>query len=256
MARLVPLIFMSLLLPAPGWQDTSDDVGDAAGSDPVIDSGAMPSHDSSRPVRRFVPALFAILAIMTALAPAVMGEEPGLADIWMDPGAARIGLHKILIVGIAKDPKARRRFEDRFVSALRGLHSEGVTSYSIVPDLQAPGDPAEVLKTLFAERVDGVITVRIKPMDKKAEEAWAAGWRAAQEQPQRARDYVDAALRDINPEADDFSAEVTLWSMGSVGSGRRIWAGRFPRQSIDFLRKHAPDMVQLVINEMQYKDLF
>jgi hypothetical protein len=191
-----------------------------------------------------------------AVAPPVRADEPGLADRWMDAAAARIGLHKVLIVGIAKDPRARRRFEDRFVTVLRTHNTEGVTSYSIVPDLQAPGDPQANMKTLFAQHVDGVITVRLKPVDAKSEEAWAAGWRAAQQEPQRARAYVETALREINPEADDFAAEVTLWAMGSVEPGRRIWAGRFPRQSIKYLRKHVDEMVQLIVDEMQYKDLF
>jgi len=219
---------------------------------------------SSRPVfraRRRAVAAGMLLVACAALAPAavappVRADESGLADRWMDATAARIGLHKVLIVGIAKDPRARRRFEDRLVTVLRTHDTEGVTSYSIVPDLQAPGDPEANMKTLFALRVDGVITVRLKPVDAKSEEAWAAGWRAAQQEPQRARAYVETSLREINPEADDFAAEVTLWAMGSVEPGRRIWAGRFPRQSINYLRKHVNEMVQLVVDEMQYKDLF
>ncbi|HYV84894.1 MAG TPA: hypothetical protein VFB49_03200 [Patescibacteria group bacterium] len=219
---------------------------------------------SSRPVfraRRRAVAAGMLLVACAALAPAavappVRADESGLADRWMDATAARIGLHKVLIVGIAKDPRARRRFEDRLVTVLRTHNTEGVTSYSIVPDLQAPGDPEANMKTLFALRVDGVITVRLKPVDAKSEEAWAAGWRAAQQEPQRARAYVETSLREINPEADDFAAEVTLWAMGSVEPGRRIWAGRFPRQSINYLRKHVNEMVQLVVDEMQYKDLF
>jgi hypothetical protein len=216
----------------------------------------MPSNRPTLRARRGAVAAGMLLVACAALAPPVLADEPGLADRWMDPGAARIGLHKVLIVGISKDPKSRRRFEDRFVGTLRAQNTEGVTSYSIVPDLQVGRDPAEVLKALFAQRVDGVITVRLKPVDEKSEAAWAAGWRAAQEQPQRAREYVEESLRETNPEADDFSAEVTLWSMGSANTGRRIWAGRFPRYSIKYLRKHVNEMVQLVINEMQYKDLF
>ena len=221
----------------------------------------MPSNRPTfRGPRRAVAAGMLVVACAfvapTLVAPPALADESGLADRWMDVAAARIGLHKVLIVGIAKDPKARRRFEDRFVTVLRTHNTEGVTSYSIVPDLQAPGDPEEIMKTLFAQRVDGVITVRIKPVDAKSEEAWAAGWRAAQEEPQRARAYVEASLREINPEADDFAAEVTLWSLGSADTGRRIWAGRFSRQSIKYLRKHVNEMVQLVVDEMQYKDLF
>lgn len=221
----------------------------------------MPTSGPTFRVPRRAAAAGMLLVVCAALAPAVvappvLADEPELADRWMDPAAARIGLHKVLIVGITKDPKARRHFEDRFVTVLRTHNTEGVTSYSIVSDLQAPGDPEEIMKTLFAQRVDGVITVRLKPVDAKSEEAWAAGWRAAQQEPLRARAYIEAALRETNPEADDFAAEVTLWAMGSVEPGRRIWAGRFPRQSIKYLRKHVNEMVQLVVDEMQYKDLF
>src|SRR5262245_64135461 len=143
----------------------------------MVDSGLMPR-------RTAVPsALVAATLLLAAIAPPVSAADiPGIVDRWEDTQAAKPGVGKVLVVGIVHDPKARRGFEDRFVTLLRARGTEAITGYSIVPDLQAERNPAVVLKALFDRQVDAVITVRLKPVDKTTEPAWAGGWREAMAQ--------------------------------------------------------------------------
>jgi len=198
-------------------------------------------------------AVLAALALCTAGVPAAQAQAPGLADRWKDAQAIRPALRKVLVVGITPDAHARRAFEDHFVSLLRGRGVEAITSYSIVPDLGAERDPAKVRDALLAQRVEGLITVRLTPLEDPPEEAWAAGWRETMTAPERARDYVETGLRAFDAKTKKFGVEVAFWSMDD---GRRIWAGRFKGQKLKYLRAHASEMVRSVIDEMVFQGLF
>jgi hypothetical protein len=198
-------------------------------------------------------AVFAAVVLGAIVASVALADSPGLADRWKNATGVAGSLRKVLVVGIVRDPKARRTFEDRAVTLLRARGAEAITSYSIVPDLAAGRDTAEILGALFRERVEGLITVRLRPIDDTPEEQRAAAWRTEMERTERPRDYVEAALRAMDTEASDFGAEVVYWS---VDDGRRIWAGRFPGASIKRLRKDASAMVQTAIDEMRFEGLF
>ena len=76
-----------------------------------------------------VIALGAVLLLGTGAAP------HKLVATWVNPDHAGLTLQKIAIVGISADREIRHRFEDKFVSHLRGRNHDAVTSYSLVPDL-------------------------------------------------------------------------------------------------------------------------
>ena len=198
-------------------------------------------------------AALAAVALAAAIVPAVSGDAPGLVDRWKSATGVPPGLRKVLVVGIVRDPKTRRTFEDRCVTLLRARGVEAITSYSIVPDLPTDKDTAEILGALFAQRVEGLITVRLVPLDDTPEEKRSAAWHTAMEGAERPRAYVEAGLRDLNTEADDFGVEVVYWS---VDDARRIWAGRFAGASLKRLRKNASAMVQTVIDEMRFVGLY
>ena len=198
-------------------------------------------------------AVLTALALCFACAQDARGQAPGLEDRWKDAQAMRLAMRKVLVVGITLDAHARRAFEDHFVSLLRGREVEAITGYSIVPDLGAERDTAKVRDALLAQRVGGLITVRLAPLGDPPEEAWAAGWREAMTAPERARDYVDTGLRAFDVKASKYGVEVAFWSMDD---GRRIWAGRFKGQKLKYLRGHASEMVRSVIDEMVFQGLF
>src|SRR4051812_10799881 len=67
---------------------------------------------------------------------------------------------KILVVAIADDREIRNRFEDKFVSHLRGRGIMAMASHPIVPSLTRMEDRKKVLEAIKKEGVDGVLTVR------------------------------------------------------------------------------------------------
>lgn len=214
----------------------------------MVDSGTM--------LRRALPrfAILAALALCAAHAPVSGGDAPALVDRWKSDRVLPQAIRNVLIVGIAADEHARRAFEDRFVTMLRARGGEASTSYSIVPDLRAERDSAAVLGALFARRVEGVITVRLRPFDKKTPEPErAAAWKSAMAGPEPVRDYVAAALRDFDTKTKQFGAEVVFWSMDDE---KRVWAGRFSGYSLKALRNHAPGMVQVVLDDMRFAGLY
>jgi hypothetical protein len=207
----------------------------------------------ARAVAAAALAAIAGVAIMPMAATGVAyAAEVALVEQWRAPAAAPANLEKILVVGISRNGEVRRRFEDHFVSLLRGRRSDGIPSYSLVPDLTHVPDPEAVLQTLFSRQVDGVITVFLDPLDDRSLDAWAAGWRARVETPVTVRDYVAEGLKAVGKDVTWFGAEFSLWS---VESRQRLWAGRTDAERIGRLRKNAGDVVQTVINDLVYQKL-
>lgn len=195
-----------------------------------------------------------LLTSLLALVTAATASDLGLADRWKNPDADRVGFAKVVVVGITHDAASRRQFEDRFVSLLRGRSMQGITSYTLVPDLAHVDDPQKVVETILADGVDGVFTVRFAPIDgKEAEAAWPAAWRADIDTPARVREYVDATMRRPFVEAKRYGAEITVWE---VATGRRLWAGRFNPLKRSELQKNASGMTQDVMNQLIYEKVF
>lgn len=206
-----------------------------------------------RPSFRFVRGLALASALLLAALPGgPIAGTPSLHDAWKSPTAEHGEFKKVLVVGITRNAPARRRFEDLFVSVLRGRESQGITSYSIVPDLDNIPDPNKVVETLFADQVDAVITVRLVSLDGRDEAAWGTAWRAEVEQPARIRPYVTESLRQLAPDADQHGVEFGLWN---VQTGERLWAGRSGPVKVKKLRKSATDLVQDVMTEMRFRQL-
>ena len=72
-----------------------------------------------------------------AVSPAVSKDEIYIADRWSAPNPDYDSYSNLLIIGISEDVQARKQFEYKFVSHLKGRGIEAVTSSSIVPDLAA-----------------------------------------------------------------------------------------------------------------------
>jgi hypothetical protein len=194
----------------------------------------------------------ALLAALGAVTGAATAQEIGLADQWHAPTTEPPDLRRILVIGVSHDAALRRHFEDRFVSLLRGRVSDGIPSYTIVPDLAAAPDPQTVVDALFAKQVDGVITVFLEPLAERAPKGWAAGWRERVVQETTVRAYVGEALKASTKGVKWFGVDFALWS---VKTGQRLWAGRTDGQRLGPLRDQASDLVQAIINDLTYDKL-
>jgi hypothetical protein len=207
-------------------------------------------------IRSAVALAFALLifsggALPGPAGPAAFADTPVLADRWSGPGSARPPFKKILVVGITRNAPARRRYEDLFVSQLRGREVPGITSYPIVPDLEHPGDRDKVLETLLAGGVDGVITARLVSLEDRKEEDWAEAWRKEVETVVPIRAYVQDSLNSLPPEGKLYGVEFALWG---VDSGQRLWAGRSHPVKLKKIRKDANLLVQDVMTQLIYEN--
>ena len=200
--------------------------------------------------------LFALLTLSGGIlpgppVPAALADAPVLADRWSGPGSARPPFHKLLVVAITRNAPARRRYEDLFVSQIRGREVQGITSYPIVADLEKPGDRNKVLETLLAGGVDGVITARLVSLEDRDEKEWAEAWRKEVEAVVPIRDYVQQSLASLPPEGSLYGVEFALWG---VDSGQRLWAARSHPVKIKKIRKDANLLVQDVMTQLVFEN--
>jgi hypothetical protein len=205
-----------------------------------------------KPSRLLALAGLAVVAALTAPRQDPSAAAPEIAASWKDPATEHPPYTKILVVGITRNAPARRQFEDLFVSVLRGRSLEGRTSYTLAPDLDNVKDPQAIVDTLFAEHVDGVITVRLVSMDHRKEEDWDAAWRKDVESGVVIRPYVQESLKQLAPDSHWHGAELALWD---VQTGRRLWAARSAPLKVKALRKHATILVQQAMDDLRYQEL-
>lgn len=203
-------------------------------------------------MRRPWPVLLIAVVFGLLAGPSPFAAEVGLADTWRDATTTQIELKKTLILAITTDTKIRHRFEDRFVTLLRGRELQATTSYSIVPDLRAVPDRDAVVTALLEQHVQGVIALRLVPLDAMTVEAWGAKWRDDLAKPILLRDYVNASLAQMNPDAAWYGVEATLWTMETR---RCVWAARTKELQTGALRKGAGGLVEDIIDDLRFKNL-
>jgi len=175
-----------------------------------------------------------------------------LAEQWKDPTFPGREFAKLLVVGITSDQPTRHRFEDKFVTHLRG-RIDGVTSYSLVPDLGHVEDRAAIVTTLVTQAVDGVVSVRLVPLDtREARDAWPVTWLAGRGDETPFRNTIESALAQSGIPASRYGLEVDLWDMASR---QRVFSGRTDPYSMKDLRKGAGDFMQSVLDALWDHDL-
>jgi hypothetical protein len=181
-------------------------------------------------------------------------KEHKLVDRWKDPEFQTRQFKKLLIIAITDDVEARKVFENRFVSHLRGKGIEGVTSYSIVADLTKVDElkREEILAVLEERGVDGAISVRVVPLKKTSEEEWGTAWKEEVQGDGTLRQLIEATLPLSGEKSKKYGVEAALW--GGDGRGR-IWGGRTNPYTRDEMKKGAADFVQFVMYALDLVDL-
>ncbi len=171
---------------------------------------------------------------------------------WVAPDLDRTKFQKILVIGITDDARARGVFEDRFVSLLRGRYVEGVTSRSLVPDLQKIENPQSILDQIKELGIDGAISVRLVSLKTRTEEEWDQEWRSAIEGGQTLRQLIDESLPIDDTKVKEFGLEAGLWV---TADGKPLWAARTDTYRRKELKKEASNFVQMVMNALAQEDL-
>ncbi len=87
-----------------------------------------------------------------------------LTSVWKDPAYQGGKLKRILVIGVTEKQTTKRIFEDEFVSQLRGMGVEGISSYTVLPQDKAM-DKGALEPIVGRLGVDGVLVTRL--LDKK-----------------------------------------------------------------------------------------
>lgn len=154
---------------------------------------------------------------------------------------------KILVVAIADDREIRNRFEDKYVSHLRGRGVMATASHPIVPSLTELEDRETLLAAIAKEGVDGVMTVRAVSLDAAGKDRWVQDWHAWLESDSTARQLVEQSVPLPKKKSKHYGIEFTLWGSG----GRKLWAARSGDCTRSDLKSGVADLLQLAIDAMK-----
>jgi len=168
--------------------------------------------------------LLATFVTLALILPQTLGAgSHRLVTDWEDPTFVPRGFKKVFVIGITDQAGVRTQFENKFVSHLRGRQVDGVTSYSIVPQLDRVEDAKAIVRALADQGVDGAITVRVVTLKDRTEEDWAKEWFEWVGSGSRIRGLIASTLPVPERDAKLYGVEVALWE-GSDWS--LVWAAR------------------------------
>jgi hypothetical protein len=184
---------------------------------------------------------------MTALSGITGQVRHDLTETWIDSDFERRYLHTMFIIGIADLTQNRKNFENKFVSHLRSMDYEGVTSHSLVPHLDAIADREALVQALQDRKVEGAITVRLVSLDDRSEAEWAAAWKTWVESRPRIRGLIEETLPISEKKVKHYGIEVALWESTNWDL---IWAARSDTYKRKELKDAAGNFVQRTMGEL------
>ena len=79
---------------------------------------------------------------------------------WKDPNMTAKQFKKILVMGIAKQPKNRRSYEDEFVRQLKAKGAMAISSHTLIQH-ENMWDKATIVQTVESKDFDGVIITQV-----------------------------------------------------------------------------------------------
>jgi hypothetical protein len=197
---------------------------------------------NQRSVARVVLVSLAVLLLGAAPPPKIVAE-------WNAPENAGTKFQNILAIGITDDREVRHRFEDKLVSHLRARNVSAVTSYSMVPELTAPGSREEILRKIEELKIDAAVSFRVVPLENRAEADWDAEWKHEAEAGGTLRELIAATLPVKEVKSKKYGVEVTLWVVGTPG---RLWTGRSGLHSREEMREGAGEFIHDVVQTLRY----
>ena len=196
---------------------------------------------------------FALLALVAAAAVAVtLAGDIDLVDRWTASELPPDPFTKILVVAITDDRVARGKFEDLFVSHLRGQGIEGVSSREIVPDLEQIDNADEIVAWIEKNKVDGVISVRAVYLKEMGQKTWEQHWENWISGNQSLEGLIEDTLPLERPNGGKVGVEVALWD---TDDDKRLWSARTEPVARKQLKKAPPAFVQSVMNALYNVDL-
>jgi hypothetical protein len=187
----------------------------------------------------------ATIAVAHSLLFAAAGHK--LVQTWVNPAYEGRRLQKVIVAGIAGLTEERKRFEDQFLTLLRGRTIDGITSHSIVPHLDRVEDREALIRALNEKGIEAAITIRLVRLDEQTEEEWAEAWGRQPGSGIRIRDLVEQTLPQPEKRAKHYGVEVALWE---ADGWTMVWAARSDVYKRKELKDAADPFVQRTMNEL------
>ena len=197
-------------------------------------------------------SIFSLVAIALLATPLPAAKQRGLEEVWTQPDYERRSFGKIVVVGITDDEEVRKRFENKFVSHLRGRRIQASVSYGVAPDLTAMPSREQVMVFIDDESIDAAISIRVVSLADRSEEQWGAAWREAARGRGTLRELIQESLPTPQTKAKSYGIEVSLWD---ADKRIRIWSARTNPYTRKQMRKGAGEFVQLVIDALKRERL-
>lgn len=196
-----------------------------------------------------------VLSAFLLLAPAshAADELLRLADRDVLEDAGDVRLTSVLVVGISDDRDIRNRFEDRFVTHLRGRGVQASASHSIVPDLTDLEDRDRILDAIDAGGIDAVLTVRAIRIERRGDDDWIAAWDRWSAAAATPRELIEASLPITGKKAKKYGVEFALWE---IAGPRRLWAARSDVVQRKRLDDGSGDLLQAAIADLRDRGWF
>jgi hypothetical protein len=109
------------------------------------------------PPKVFSP--FKVLASAVVITQLAACSTTYVSSLWKDP-TYQVKPHKIMIIGIAKNPANKRTLEDDFTKRLKLQGTDAVSSYAILPD-DKDGNKDAIVAKMKEQGADAVLITRI-----------------------------------------------------------------------------------------------
>ena len=103
---------------------------------------------------------FRVAAVATAVAGLLACSATTMVTSWKAPGASKVTVKKVLVLGVSKTDGLRRTYEDDFAAELNKLGYLAVASYNWAPDASKI-DEGALAARIKAEGVTNVLVTRL-----------------------------------------------------------------------------------------------
>jgi len=166
-----------------------------------------------------------VLASIVGIALACLGSCAPTSLVSSQKNAAYTGtpLSRLVVIGATSDLRVQQAFEDEFVARLRAAGITAVPSYPLIRE-SATGDRAELRRAVESAGMDGVLAVRLVPI-----EAGETALQAFNFEDRSAGFYAYYSADSpelLDPGLGSASNNMTIhFDLYSVSGSQLVWAG-------------------------------
>jgi len=185
--------------------------------------------------------------VLCAFATAADKAPPAVEESWLTSSYKGV-FRNLIVIGISDDQEVRHHFEDKFVSHLRGNGIDGVTSHSLVADLQKLENRDQILDKIMEQKIDGAISVRLVPLEKGGDESWHGAWAESVNSDANLRTLIEETLPVEPTQEKRFGLEIAVWE---TENRYRVWAGRSNGHKMKELQEGAGDFIEYTVDALK-----